>query len=200
MARTRAADYDERREAIVEKAAELFADKGFEGASISGLAAACNTSKSLIYHYYTSKEELLYAVMSSHIDDLLDAVNNLAIAQGKPAERMSALIHEFMSIYVGAAARQKVLLNDLRSLPDDRRSEIVLKQRSVISAMDRLLAGVQPALAKDKHRLRAATMLVFGMINWTSNWYRPKGPVSPDELATLATALILDGTKGYKDP
>ena len=50
MARTQAPDYEERRIAIVDKAAELFARRGFTGASLSDLAAACQTSKSLIYH------------------------------------------------------------------------------------------------------------------------------------------------------
>jgi len=63
MARTQAADFEQRREKIVERAAQLFAERGFLGASIADLAKACKTSKSLIYHYYSSKEEILFDVM-----------------------------------------------------------------------------------------------------------------------------------------
>ena len=71
MARTQAADYDAKREAITEAAAKLFAEKGFAGASVSDLADRCAVSKSLIYHYYASKEAILFDVMNEHIDDLL---------------------------------------------------------------------------------------------------------------------------------
>ena len=60
MARTQAPDYEERRIAIIDKAAELFARRGFMGASVADLAAACQTSKSLIYHYFPSKEDILF--------------------------------------------------------------------------------------------------------------------------------------------
>ena len=73
MARTQAADFAARRAAIVEKAAALYAERGFLGASIADLAKACRTSKSLIYHYYPSKEDILFDVMHSHVRSLLDA-------------------------------------------------------------------------------------------------------------------------------
>jgi len=73
MARTQSADYAIRREAIVDRAAELFAERGFLGASIADLADALKTSKSLIYHYYDSKEDILFDVMHSHVKALLDA-------------------------------------------------------------------------------------------------------------------------------
>src|SRR5262249_11214860 len=54
MARKQAPDYEQRREAIVDAAAALFARRGFLGASVADLAEACGASKSLIYHYYPS--------------------------------------------------------------------------------------------------------------------------------------------------
>lgn len=71
MARTQSPDYDKRREGIVQQAAKLFAKQGFLGASVSDLAKACKTSKSLVYHYFPSKEDVLYGVMSAHLDDLV---------------------------------------------------------------------------------------------------------------------------------
>ena len=98
MARTQAADYEERREAIVERAADLFASRGFLGASVSDIAKACKTSKSLLYHYYPSKEDVLYAVMLSHVDRLVDeqhrypTVDPVGAAQPRCAQFDSPLI------------------------------------------------------------------------------------------------------------
>jgi AcrR family transcriptional regulator len=191
MARTQAADYEQRREAILDKAAHLFAHMGFNGASVSDLAAACETSKSLIYHYYPSKEDVLYGVMASHLDQLVQDVDQVLSREAAPADLLSALIHSFMRHYIGAADRQKVLLNELGNLPADRRKIIVDKQRGVIDAVQKLLEAIHPALAADAAMARAETMLLFGMINWTHTWFDPAGPVSADQFADMALDRIL---------
>lgn len=194
MARTQAADYGERREAMLDQAAALFARAGFQGASMTDLAAACKVSKSLLYHYFPSKEDVLYEVMSSHLEQLVDDVNE-AIGRGQgDAGKVDALIHAFMRHYAGAADRHKVLLNELGNLPEDRRGAIVRKQRSIIDAVQQLLARL-PGSPQDAPRLRAFTMLLFGMINWTHTWFDPAGPVSPDELADMVSGLILPGDR-----
>ncbi|WP_347270638.1 TetR/AcrR family transcriptional regulator [Rhizorhabdus histidinilytica] len=190
MARTQAADYEERREAIVEKAAELFAERGFLGASVSDIAKACKTSKSLLYHYYPSKEDVLYAVMASHIDGLVDSVETAMAEPGAARDRLRRLLRLFMADYVGAASRQKVLLNELDNLPQDRRAAIIAKQRRIVDTVQALLVEIDPALAKDKGEARARTMLLFGMINWTGNWYDPAGPLKPETIADRAFDLI----------
>ena len=190
MARTQAADYEQRREAIVDKAAQLFARAGFRGASVADLAVACATSKSLIYHYYASKEDILFAVMSSHIDQLEQDVADVRTMDGTAAERLRGLIHRFMGHYVGAADRQKVLLNELDNLPQAERNSVVSKQRSIVDAVVDLLgrAGIGKV---DRVTLRARAMLLFGMINWTHTWYDPAGPLSPNVIAEMALAMVL---------
>ena len=73
MARPQSPDYDKRRDAIVAAATHLYARQGFQGASVADLAKACATSKSLIYHYFPSKEDILYEVMAAHLEALVDA-------------------------------------------------------------------------------------------------------------------------------
>lgn len=190
MARTQAADYEQRRAAIVEQAAELFAEHGFRGSSVADLASACNTSKSLIYHYYPSKEDVLYAVMLSHIDQLVGDVDKVMAEDLAARAGLDRLLHLFMTDYVGAASRQKVLLNDLAHLPDDKRRSIVAKQRKLVDAVQRLLIEIDPALAGDPVRARVQTMLLFGMINWTHTWFDAAGPASADMVADMAFALV----------
>ncbi|MGH7024454.1 MAG: TetR/AcrR family transcriptional regulator [Caulobacteraceae bacterium] len=191
MARTQAADYAERRAAIVDRAAELYASKGFAGASVADLAHALGASKSLIYHYYPSKEEILFEVMDQHLR-LLDEAADEVMARSIPApDKLRELARAFMRLYVGAAARHKVLLNELDALPPTRRAEIVSRQRRLIEAVESLLVDIQPGLSAELRR--PATMLFFGMINWTHTWYRPGGVASAQEVADLATDIALKG-------
>lgn len=190
MARTQAADYEERRDSIVEKAAELFAIKGFLGTSVMDIAKACDASKSLLYHYFPSKEDVLLGVMSTHIDRLVETLDEVQASTGSSSDKLSRLIRLFLAEYVGAAASQSVLLNELDNLPAEARDAIIGKQRRIIDTVQGWLVDIHPELAGDRHKARALTMLLFGMINWTGNWYNPAGAITPDALAAIAVGLV----------
>jgi len=196
LARTQAADYDQRRAAIVEKAAELYAHKGFIGASVADLAETLGTSKSLIYHYYPSKEDILFEVMDQHLRQLTGAADTVMAQTLQPAEKLREIARAFMRLYVGAAARHKVLLNELDSLPTERRAEIIRRQRRLIGAVEGLLVQIQPKLGAQPRLKRPAAMLFFGMINWTHTWFQEGGAASAAEVADLAADLALRGLAG----
>ncbi len=193
MARTQAAEYDERKEAIVHAAAALFASRGFNGASVADIAQRCKTSKSLVYHYYEAKEDILYDVMISHVRALEAAARDAMAGTAQPEQKLRDLAQLFMALYVGAADRHKVLLNDLDELPKARRAEIVTVQRGLIENVRTLLSEIEPALKGNTKRSLAAAMLFFGMINWTHTWFDPKGAISAEEIAEMTVDLTLGG-------
>jgi AcrR family transcriptional regulator len=193
MARTQARDFEERRARIVERAAVLFAERGFLGASIADLAKACNASKSLLYHYYPSKEDILFDVMHSHVKALLDAAETRMAEAAPPRQTLRDLTGDFVALYAGAAARHKVLLNELQHLPSARRNAIIGIQRRLIDIVEALVAKLQPALAPPSPLRLPAAMLYFGMINWMHTWFDPSGPATPQAIADLAAATFLDG-------
>ena len=195
MARTQAADYDERKQAIVETAAALFASRGFNGASVADIAQRGKISKSLVYHYYQSKEDILYDVMISHVRALEDAAREVMEELHTSERKLRELTHRFMALYVGAADRHKVLLNDLDHLPKARRAEIVAVQRRLIETVQKLLVEIEPALKRKSGASFAAAMLYFGMINWTHTWFDPRGPVSAGALAEVVVDLVFGGIK-----
>lgn len=196
MARPQSPDYDKRRDAIVAAAGHLYAQRGFTGASVSDLANECGTSKSLIYHYFPSKDDILYEVMAAHLDALVDAADD-AMRSGSAKERLRALTLSFMRLYAGARDSHKVLLNELDNLPAERRAEVVGKQRRIIAVVETLILEIRPDANPVTLPL---TMLFFGMINWTHTWFRPQGGMSADELADLAVDLMLNGLAKLADP
>lgn len=187
MARPQSPDYDKRRAAIVEAAANLYARQGFQGASVADLAKACDTSKSLIYHYFPGKDDILHAVMAEHLDALVAAAEDAAKG-GTPEAKLRTLTMSFMRHYVGAQARHKVLLNELDNLTPAARADVVAKQRHVIALTEAILAEIA---TPDDARVNA--MLFFGMINWTHTWFDPAGPVMPETLGMRVVDLMLRG-------
>ncbi len=193
MARTQALDYDKRRDAITQTAAKLYAAQGFLGTSVAQIAQACQISKSLLYHYYPSKEDILFDVMDSHVQTLVEATREVESQDLAAADKLGRLAQALMGHYVGAQAYQKVLLNELVNLPEDRRAVIVDHQRQVLDVVDRLIVVLRPDLAKRRPDRRAMVMLFFGMLNWTHTWYDPSGPVAPAKFAAMASDTFLSG-------
>jgi AcrR family transcriptional regulator len=76
MARTIAKDHEAKREAILKTAAVFFAKQGFDRASMVKLADACGVSKALIYHYYPSKDALLFDILDTHLTALVEVVED----------------------------------------------------------------------------------------------------------------------------
>jgi AcrR family transcriptional regulator len=194
MARPQSPDYDKRRDGIVAAAAALYAREGFQGASVSDLAKACGTSKALIYHYFPSKDDILYEVMAAHLDALVDAADD-AMQAGDARERLRALTLAFMRLYAGAQDSHKVLLNELDNLPPERRADVVLKQRRIIAVVETLVREIRP---EANSVVLPLTMLFFGMINWTHTWFKPDGQMNAEQLADLAVHLMLDGISGLQ--
>ena len=91
MARTRSLDYETKRDAILVKSAELFAKFGYAGSSISMIAQACGISKALLYHYYPDKEAVLFDVLSSHLEHLLQVAQETELATPNAEDRLYAL-------------------------------------------------------------------------------------------------------------
>jgi AcrR family transcriptional regulator len=151
-------------------------------------------SKSLIYHYYAAKEDILFDVMISHVRALEEAARAVIAGDAPPDAKLRSLARAFMALYVGAADRHKVLLNELSRLPKNRRAEIVSVQRGLIEIVRRLLIAVAPRLSAP--RSFTAAMLFFGMINWTHTWFDAEGAVSAEELADLAVSTTLSGLRG----
>ena len=193
MARPQDPDYEQRRDAILNAASALYASKGFHATSVADVAAACKISKALLYHYFVSKEDLLFELMDSHLRGLLTAAHTVEAHRGTPNAKILAFSKVVMERYQVAQSHHTVLLNELESLPAPRRAEIVRRQRELVDIADRLLLGIRPDLKKKRGERRVAVWLYIGMLNWTHTWFDPAGEVSADRIAEMATRMFIRG-------
>src|SRR5262249_28820054 len=111
MARTRSAGYDDQRDAILARAAELFASQGYTATSMNEVAAACGVSKAGLYHYVRDKRELLFQITAGHVARLEQVVGEVVEAtRGLAAEaRLRELISQFVREYASAQNEHRVL-------------------------------------------------------------------------------------------
>ena len=192
MARTRSPEYDNIQASILDKTSVLFATRGYAASSIGDIAEACGCSKSRLYHYFESKEAILSAMLSGHIEKLLEGGRAALEQRVEPIERFRELVRFFMEIYAYSRSKHVVLLTCIGFLPEAQRKDVIKKQRELISFVRRILKEVRPEQSSDS-TTHADTMLFFGMINWTYTWYRADGPISPRQLADRSVEIFLDG-------
>jgi len=193
VARTQASDFEERRSAIAAAAAPLFAKHGFLGTSVADISAASNISKSLLYHYFPAKEDILFEVMWRHVNVLVQFGRQLREMSWHAEQRLKYFARGLMETYVDAQDAQKILVNELAHLPPEKRALVVQAQREVVDVVDDVVVTLRPFLLNRPKDRRPIVMMFFGMLNWTHVWYDPKGPVSPVKVAEVAANMFLKG-------
>jgi AcrR family transcriptional regulator len=207
MARPKSATHDIKRDAILDIAAQCFAVRSYPAASMNEIATACGTSKARLYHYYDSKEAILFDLMDRYTQRLLSLIALTdATAQRRNLDDRAALhelIRAFLQEYESSATRHVALLNDtqfLSDVPDEHlgspaispRELILNRQRDVVAAVTRALRRAYPDRLNASNQT-AITMMLFGMINWTFTWLRPGGPISYVAFADEVIALLEKG-------
>ena len=99
MARSRAKDHDDKREAMLHGAAIVFSRDGYDRASMAQLAGELGVSKGLLYHYYASKEALLFDIVQTHLAALVEVVEEADDPALDPEARLEALVAALLEAY-----------------------------------------------------------------------------------------------------
>jgi AcrR family transcriptional regulator len=193
VARPIAKDHREKRSAILKQAAIYFADHGYDRATVNGVASACGISKSLIYHYYDSKEQLLFDILHSHLTALYEGLIALQPA-ADPEVQLRQLVRKLLQMYRGADAEHRLQLQSTTALPKAQRHILADIQRSIVNEFSQAICAAAPEyLGQDSDHLRPLTMSLFGMVNWFYLWHQPGRGMSREFYADLATEILLGG-------
>ena len=199
MARTRASDFEEKQHGLLLSAATVFAEQGMERASMAQIASHSGVSKALLYHYYPSKDSLIFAIIHTHLVELEASVAAAVDASLTPEDQLRALVGVVLEKYRGADDAHKVQLVGTAALSDEQRAEIRAVERQVVRHFSEVLRRIHPGLDDpDRPLLMPVTMSLFGMMNWVYMWFRDGGRITREDYAEVATTLILEGVKAVR--
>lgn len=197
MARTIAKDHDQKRTQILKSAAKVFAEQGFDRASMTQLARECGISKANIYHYYDSKDAILFDILDTYLRDLRDRICGIDLDGADPAERLRRIVAEVLLAYQGADHEHQVQVGAMSALPEEQQKQMRAYQRDMVRFVSDAIEATAPGVFEgDANKLRSATMSVFGMLNWYYMWNTGAGPQARDDYAALVANLTLHGVKG----
>ncbi len=193
MARTRSPKYEDIQLGILRKAARLFATHGYERTSIGDLVRACDLSRGAIYHYFESKEAILFAMLDSLVHGLLERLTEAASEVDEPVARLERIIAAFVDYNAESPDEQAILLNDLGALSRSEQKQIKQVETEIVELVADAIAAADARGAITPQTRKVYTMLLFGMINFTYTWYDAKGAVKPKAFARMASDVFLNG-------
>lgn len=196
MPRVRSDDYDLKSQAIIDCAAALFAKEGYPSAKMQDVAKACGATKSMLYHYYPTKDDLLFAMLTDHLTLVIQGVEEAIASPGTPRDRLLALVEVYTQKSTQSRRRHMVAMQDVKYLPKAKQAPLIEQQRVLTNRVAELLRALNPHLPEETYK--PYTMMLIGMLNWTDMWYRPGGTMKPQELCDRMSRLFLKGFMAEK--
>ena len=193
MARTRSENYDDIQSGILTAACDLFARQGYMRASIAELADACKLSRGALYHYFESKEAILFAILDAHVRQMIADVEVAMARQSTTLDRFRAAIRAIVELNARSSNEQRLILNDLSFLAEAEQQAIKTLERQLVDTISDLLIRLDTEGKIVKRSKKVYTMMLFGMLNFSHTWYDPKGDIEPQEFADMVVDLFLHG-------
>jgi AcrR family transcriptional regulator len=183
-----------RQQEILEAAARVFHEKGYESTSIQDIADAVGILKGSLYYYIRSKEDLLYEIIQGIHEGALANVERIDSMDGNALQKIRAFVVAHLTFMAQNPVKMGVFFHDFRSLGDERRREIIAAR----DIYDRRLRGLieqgkkEGVICPDVDP-KVAALAAMGSMNWLYQWYRPGGRQSVPQIAAGFADFIVAG-------
>jgi AcrR family transcriptional regulator len=141
-----------------------------------------------LYAHIASKEDLLYEVVVQAAHQFLGRVEEIRAEELPAEERLRAAMRAHVSVVADNLDAAWVFHHEWKALTGERREEVRRLRRRYERLWDEIVRGLPGAMDP-----RFARLLVLSAANWTYTWYRPEGPLSPEQVADRFTDLLLAG-------
>lgn len=184
-------------QAVLEAAAAVFHEKGYQAARIEDIAARVGILKGSLYYYIESKEDLLYSLtVDGHTKGLAAIDEDDDSRSADPPARLKAFITRWMTMIPTTGEYAQLTERDVRMLSDERRAT-VMEMRNRMHRYVRLIVeqGIADGHFDSDINPGVATNSIFELLNSTVRWFRPTGQLSYEDLADFYETFVLRGLR-----
>lgn len=176
---------------VLTVALEHFVDVGYHAASIREIAAGAQLSVPGVYHHYASKHDMLVALLTLALDDLLPRSRGAIEEADGPVEAFANLVECLVLYYTNREKLGLAAASEIRSLEEPAKSNIAAGRRLLQLMLEREAVAAAKAGDFQVDDPRAGARAVASMCIVIPSWYRTEGTMSPAELATQYVSLAL---------
>jgi AcrR family transcriptional regulator len=188
---------DERRGIIIDRAAKLFEARGYAGTSMRDIAEDLGVAKAAVYYYFSSKQDLLYAIHETFLTDMSEQAERFLNETGDPREQLRFFVHSIIETVASYQPYVKVFFQELNALDAEHRAAVVAIRDQYESFVEQAIErGIAEGVFNPGVSPRIAALFLFGACNWTYQWLGASGPIKPVQLANAFFELIMAGFEG----
>lgn len=172
-------------------AADLFDRGGYHATSVAQLARAVGLSKPTLYHYFSSKDEILFAIHEEFIDLLVDRQHERAGMA--PGENLREIMRDILGLMDSHRGHIRVFFEHYRELAPEHQETIRRKRDAYAGLVEGVIRrGIDDGTLRPVDP-RLTALALFGMCNWSYQWYRSNGPRAGGEIADFFFDLLVNG-------
>ncbi len=188
----------ERMNFIAKSAAKLFNEKGYLETSMDDISNSAGLSKGGIYHYFSSKNEILFFISANFMDLLLKGLEEELEDLKDPFLKIKFVISRHIKLYSRYLSEAKTVIHEAHLLPPEYFKVIAEKERKYHQIVSNILFDFFEGKI-EKDRLKAVAFILFGTCNGIYYWYHPGGTITPQELSEIIGDILCEGLTGYKE-
>lgn len=182
-----------RKEEVLEAAVALFSHKGYHATTVREIAEEVGMLSGSLYAHIASKEDLLYQIVLQASERFMSAVTPILAGPEPAGVKLRRAMAAHIQVVAESPEAATVFLHEWKALSPERRAAVIERR----AAYEALLGEIiQQGVAAGELRPVDATfarLLVMSAVNWAYQWYRPGGPLGPDEVAERFCSIILEG-------
>ena len=201
--------FDRRFAKILDFATDVFADKGYEGASMRDLSRLSGMSLAGLYYYFDSKEKLLYLIQKHTFSTIIARLRERLETSRDSEERIRIFVHNHVDYAVARQKAMTVLSHEDDVLRDGHGAEVAALKKQYYKICVELVDGLArtegltrvgpKASSRGGISTRTAVMGLFGMMNWLYTWYKPSVDPGAETIAREISDIFLQGVRGEKE-
>jgi TetR/AcrR family transcriptional regulator, cholesterol catabolism regulator len=173
--------------------AKIFAEQGFEGASIRDISRATGISLSGLYYYFESKQELLYLIQNNTFTFIVDRLGSRLHQTRQPQAQLRVLVQNHIEYFLSHPNEMKVLAHEEEALEPPYREEVAAIKRQYYAQARQIFDAVAGESLTPTLNPRLAVLSLFGMMNWVYKWHNPKVDPNAEELTDAIVGIFLHG-------
>ncbi|GAA1763071.1 TetR/AcrR family transcriptional regulator [Streptomonospora arabica] len=179
-------------ERLLSVATRLFADQGFERTSVQELVSAAGVTKGAMYHYFASKEDLLYAIYQRVLSMQTERLTRFAGAEGPVSERLRKAAADVVHTTVDSLDDTRIFFRSLHMLSDDRLTAVRKERRRYHECFRGMIEeGQREGVFRTDVPADIAVTQYFGAVHHLSTWYRAGGELTGSEVGAYFAELLL---------
>ncbi|MGE0455162.1 MAG: TetR/AcrR family transcriptional regulator [Vicinamibacteria bacterium] len=184
----------DRHRKILETAARVICERGYEGASIQDIADACGLTKAGLYHYIRSKEHLLIEIMNYGMDVFEEQVLSQVVGIADPLERLRACMERNIRLVTRGWSKEiTIILHEHATLTGEARAQINARKKRYVRFLETTFAeAVRDGQIRPVHP-KVAAFSFLGSVLWVYKWFRPDGAVPEDQLVKEMDNVFFGG-------